>query len=405
MMIESYITEARRSRPSSRDLADHYADVYGSLLSCLKDATNPPRLHVAYTIDRRSEFLILGGIGYIVHDQYLGQSFNKLNRILFARHGSAKLSQSYACKFLAERFVTLGCHKLALLTGLLCRQFEARAFEGGDPNDIAVETEAVRLNMTTVQESFVLAHELGHFMFPRDEDNFMKVVRGRLEEFFTFKEMMETVEEGAGEGVSNRDFKDGSKHYREILASNEADYILELFADDFGGLISTQTSHYVYGIPLSQCCLGLILAFKYTRLFRHLELMARILAPLETMENSEAIAVLLSDLDQSIWDPAEKRIAFYQLREHVLRHSVTYPSLVWGFEEIDEADPVDVSDRVSQYDELIEFPVVFSLVDVLKEVVSSGLLASVSEMATDPVSAVRTVDELTGWIPPSTRGR
>jgi hypothetical protein len=280
-MIEAYVDAARRSRPATAALQDYYGQVYEHLLRFLKDRSNAPILHVAYTIDRRSEFLTLGGQGYIIHDQYLGQSFNKLNRILFARHGSAKLSQSYASKWLAERFVTLGCLKLGLFAGLLCRQFEARAHEDGDPNDIPAETTSQRQQITTVQECFVMGHELAHFMFPRDQQNFMEGVRARVDEFFSFKEMTAAVDPELTEEASQKALEDGAAHYRKILASNESEYLLELFADDFGGMVATQLAHYIYKIPLSQCQLGLILAFKYTRLFRHLELLARALAPLE----------------------------------------------------------------------------------------------------------------------------
>mgnify|MGYP003647458152 CR=1 FL=1 len=401
-MIEAYLAEARKSRPASREHVAYYAGVYDNLLGCIKDAGDPPKLHVAYTIDRRSEFLILGGVNYIVHDQYLGQSFNALNRILFARHGSGKLSQSYACKFLAERFVTLGCHKLALLTSLLSHQFKARALEEGDPYDIAAEAEAVRSNITAVQEDFVLAHELSHFMFTRDQDNFRSTVRGRLEEFFAFKEVTVATDPSLTEEVSEQALTLGAQYYRQILEFNETDYLLELFADDFGGMVATQIALYARKIPLSQCCLGLVLTLKYTRLFRHLELMARVLAPLETIENSEITSKLMSGLDESIWDPTEKRIEFYQLREHVLQYSASYPA--WGFAEIDETEPFNVSERIALYDELIEFPIIFSLVDVLKEAVSSGLLASFAEMAANPTHAVEIVDEMTGWIPRRTRG-
>jgi hypothetical protein len=137
--------------------------------------------------------------------------------------------------------------------------------------------------------------------------------------------------------------------------------------------------------------------------FRHLELMARALAPLENLEEPEAISALLADLDSAIWDPTEDRIAFYQLREHVLRHSVQFAPLVWHLAESDEAEPINVSERVDQYDEFIEFPVVFSLVDVLKELMTSGQLANVTDMASNSIEAVKLVDELTGWTPRRSR--
>src|SRR5690606_34351445 len=106
---------------------------------------------------------------YLVYDQCLGQSFNRLNRIQFSTHDSYLLSMAYACKYIAERLVTLGAIAPATFFGLISRKFEQNAHASGDPFAINKEDEALRCQLIAVQEMFVMAHELAHHRWSLDK--------------------------------------------------------------------------------------------------------------------------------------------------------------------------------------------------------------------------------------------
>ena len=66
---------------------------------------NRPILKVCFTLNRLCETLKFKNEQYIIYDQYLGQSFNKMNRILF--HEDDNEAVAYLCKILSEEYYLL----------------------------------------------------------------------------------------------------------------------------------------------------------------------------------------------------------------------------------------------------------------------------------------------------------
>src|SRR6266850_3499064 len=105
-MIEAYLSASRRLKPPpSRALLAQYRSMYDSIVANIPRHDDTPELFVTYSSERRCEFIRVAGKEYLVYDQYLGQTFNRLNRIQFAKHGAQSLSRSIACKILAEHLI------------------------------------------------------------------------------------------------------------------------------------------------------------------------------------------------------------------------------------------------------------------------------------------------------------
>lgn len=371
-MIEAFLEQSRRSKPPSPSIEATYNIYYRNLRSLLGNYTNFPTFKVTYSTERRCEFVCVEGADYILYDQYLGQSFNQLNRVLLAKHGQSFLARAYACKFLAERLVTLGHAPLATFFAACYVQFSANSRREGDPYEFDRQTQVFRNNLLCVQENFVLSHEMAHYLFDKHSEAPTKATLARLEKFLSesASRPSKISEEPLVQSI-RRDF-DLSAHYRKALDGIEV-HQRELVADDFGAAFALQLANLRYGIPFSTAKLALVLAFKYTRLFRHLELLARALAPLEYSSDPIKFQTLLNSLDHNVWDQSERRIQFYQLREHFIRHRVDSSFPYWGVQTNDENE-VSVSELVDQYDHYIESSVLYTLIDSIKTRLSFDIL-------------------------------
>ncbi|MDH6269686.1 hypothetical protein M2360_005114 [Rhizobium sp. SG_E_25_P2] len=109
---------------------------------------------VVYSPSRRAERIIVGDETWLVYDQYLGQTFSTLNRILFETEGE-KPAIVYFHKYIAERTLEYGCPKLGVHFANFFH-YERQATRGsGEPNPS-------RGAYTITQERFAIFHELGH---------------------------------------------------------------------------------------------------------------------------------------------------------------------------------------------------------------------------------------------------
>jgi hypothetical protein len=377
-MIDEYLAAARRVKPASEPLVAHYNFCYESLLGLTKESASNPELYVTYSAERRCELITVGQRTYLVYDQYLGQTFNRLNRIQYATHGSQDLSRALASKYLAERLLQLGSPVIAGFLGMVAHQFENNVKEEGNPFELSRENEATRVNLIVAQELFVIAHELAHFRFSLDQERSSEETEYYINQFLDYHRTLPT------EPAATRDHFDTARYYEETLASQQC--IPELFADDFGGLIAFQVAVRAFGLPAWQAVAGVVLAFKYLRLFQHLEVVAHYLCDVATVTDPSLFAKSLSKLADDVGYGAQGlRIA--QLREHFLRYRLSQ-----------NEETSNVSELIGEYDEKTEFPVVFGLVDRLRENLTPRLLAGFAENATFKQDPTAMIDELTGWV-------
>ncbi len=139
----------------------------------------------------------------------------------------------------------------------------------------------------------------------------------------------------------------------------------------------------------------MILAFKYLRLFRHLELLAHRIALLVQISDSDLFKHEIGKIKEDIWDGSTNQIKLFQFREHFIRHQLQLARKKLPTYSSD--DEIRLASLIGDYDEMTEFPVVLELVDRLSEVLSPEILADLANNMRTQKDAVVLVDKATGW--------
>lgn len=384
-MIEDYIGASRRTKPPNEALVAQYQNHYQRIKAQVRSFGGYPKLFVTYSSERRCELVQLGGNLHLVYDQYLGQSFNRLNRIQFAKHSPDLLSMAYACKFVAERLVTLNAIGPATLFGLMGRQFEQNAHENGGPFESHGEDEVLRHQMIVAQEMFVMAHELAHHRWSLDHASLSTEISIYIEEF------LESIDEARS---STEPSQLPSIHYREILDSAGPEFHEEVFADDFGGMIAMRAA-LTLGVRPWQASLGVVLAFKYLRLFRHLEILSHRMALLTKAGQDIDFLLSLQSIKNDIWDSDMGAIGRFQFREHYLRYRLKLDRK--KLPDFDTSNEEKIVTVVGGYDEKTELPAVLGLVDQLVNSLTPNLFMEIESSIHSAGNGSDVVDQLTGW--------
>lgn len=115
-----------------------------------------PTLKLVYTLTKDCQIYQLDK-KYIIYDQYLGQVFNKLNRLIYCENQSE--TTSYLCKLLGEEHYQVNDIKNTI-NYLVYYHSNSKA----NLEDLPEEFLMKKIELITVQESFVLIHELGHIL-------------------------------------------------------------------------------------------------------------------------------------------------------------------------------------------------------------------------------------------------
>jgi hypothetical protein len=119
-------------------------------------------LRIVFTPSRRAERLRIGGESWLIYDQYLGQTFNILNRIFFNAEGERE-AIAYFHKYIAERTLEYGQAEL----GIEPANFYA------DQKDLlrkTVDGDPLRAAFTILAEQFAVFHELSHEILDSGHD-------------------------------------------------------------------------------------------------------------------------------------------------------------------------------------------------------------------------------------------
>ncbi|GAB3757598.1 hypothetical protein GCM10027599_23920 [Yimella radicis] len=128
----------------------------------------PPILATIYSRVAHAETVSLGGRAYIVYDQYLGQVFNKLNRLFFEDSSPAEVHE-YLHKLYAARGLACGRPQLAASHAVahasLFEYLNSQARQADVNPEAKGELFRIRSFYTASQEAFVMAHELAHYIF------------------------------------------------------------------------------------------------------------------------------------------------------------------------------------------------------------------------------------------------
>lgn len=400
-MIDDYISASRRTKPTTTGLVDRYNENYKLLALQLPFGMKLPELKVVYSADRRCELVNIGTEKkHLIYDQYLGQSFNKLNRNLVASHSRDQLSKAYACKYLAEKLLLKGETILATVLALLSVGFDSHVNEKGNPyTETTSADENKRLYYVVVQELFVMAHEIGHLLYSinkgtkKNPENHIKEI---LTEFAKRKINSESYDimvrrygrRWGDEALAH----DREKHYIETI-DEHPELIPEAFADQMGALLAYRVATEFFEIDPETAVEGLVLGHKYLRLFHALDSLADELCKTGWGTNSADISSIGKRLKDCVWEGKDGNIRITQLREHFLRSELVD---FCGFSGV-KKELSNLPNVVDAYDEHTEFPILLDLVDVLLEEKSMELPEAIIASGRNEEELKGDIDSITNW--------
>lgn len=408
-MIDSYINASRKNKPCPEGIQLHYGMYFNGLCLQLPFATDVPTFTIAYSVERSCELATIKEKKFLIYDQYLGQSFNHLNRINFAKSHQDSLSQSYGCKYVAEKLLVKGELELASFFALTSLSFKEN-IKNKKPFTLSDEEEGRRNALIVVQEIFVIAHELAHHIYdinvdagmhPDDktEKNLKEYIESIKNKQFTDSDHQEALKRYGKEIADDLKSSEGVRYdfFLDTLNEKNNELLSEVFADDLGALLTFRLASELYKIPAETICEAIILSFKYLRLFCHLDLLVDELKKVRYATDGEQLKSLLEQLANKIWGNEDRKIRtkFNQLREHFLRERLQLVSTIAGFEPNKFENKL--RDAVDHYDRYIEGPIVFELVDKLSKILDFELVNNLNSKNKSDEELVTLIDKITGW--------
>jgi 6-pyruvoyl-tetrahydropterin synthase len=171
MKIKDYIEASRKTiiDAKAKLYENNLACMYSTIFSTLKAEIGVELaiyLEIAYSTNKTAETVFdIDNKAYLIYDQYLGQYLNMMNRLFF-NSKEAEETIKYSFKLLAEELQLEGYPQIALICA------GAHVLED---NELRTYTKDVnpdlRATYTFIQESFVIAHELAHYIWSRINKN------------------------------------------------------------------------------------------------------------------------------------------------------------------------------------------------------------------------------------------
>lgn len=132
-------------------------DIISSLIDSDQLYHKLPKLVTCYSTERTCEFVSMNGNDYIIYDQYLGQTFNMLNRIYFNSTDKFDIV-SYAYKVLAEIYHSMSEIEMSQICLIAYTENKEQHETYKNEQDLGI-----RRQYTYFQEFFVLMHEVAHW--------------------------------------------------------------------------------------------------------------------------------------------------------------------------------------------------------------------------------------------------
>jgi len=389
MRIEKYILASRRVKKTNAHLCEIYKKQFSVLCKKIDPNFKWPTLYTTYSALRMCELVTLDNEHYLVHDQNLGQTFNYLNRIQVASSDARQsLSKYYGSRYLAENLILCGSPELALLLAALSQGFKANSGSSGNPFDVIEEADEVRrINYTAVQECFILAHELGHYVCNAEDQSACRSFKDNSERGLeSFLRREQTVWSKGELSV------DGLGYYGEIYQETP-DLKQELYADYIALVLTYDcmvTQHNLNPVDIGH---GIILAFKYLRLLRYWSNLVVKLSEFRTPEHTYN-SIWLHSIEQELCRGAKPtdRLSVSQFRENYLRMCIESIGKEHGHK-----GSIINPEVLDDYDMATEFPATFGILDTLKDSNAAAAFNGILENRKTKMEIFEIVDRLTLW--------
>jgi hypothetical protein len=242
---------------------------------------------------------------HLVYDQYLGETFNLLTRIVYHARNVPDYAEAFGLKCIAQRLVSRGLLNEARWIALYCTGLQPK-------NPLPkFDTTSNRGLITMAQELFIMAHEVCHHFVKRNVAfHALQMVTAEIafheaKSYGTHpppKRNRRSIAKKYGFPVSVHAWKQAVKVKLDFWEAHKADYLEEIACDQFARdvvLDFARTSGFGPVIGFT----AVMLAVRYLRILHYCKAMAACFG------NEECIQPLNQDVQVT------------QMREHVLQAS------------------------------------------------------------------------------------
>lgn len=187
-MIEEILKNSRAQfpNPPRKEIYFYFQDLYKHLREIYPNLELPTVI-IVHSLNKLCETFKYGNSNYIIYDQYLGQCFNKFNRLIF--HEDELEVKAYLCKLLGEEYYLINDISNCI-PYLVSYHVNSSANFTQLPHDFLLK----KLELIMVQESFVLFHEFAHSLINQNPSLLSKP-KTFLESTESAKIIMEIVKE------------------------------------------------------------------------------------------------------------------------------------------------------------------------------------------------------------------
>ncbi|MHB9129878.1 MAG: hypothetical protein ACYDBB_02160 [Armatimonadota bacterium] len=411
MKIDNYISISRRAKNASSYHTNYYSHLYDLIKLQYPFPIQFPTLFVTYSTERLCELVSFNDCDYLVFDQNLSQAINQLNRIYNAKSNWPSLVSSFAFKILSDKMVSYNHFTLALSFAGAYRMIISNIPKDDDVFNNDVDALRERALLLSIQDSFILAHELIHFSHQHPQaskpNDIISAIDKEIDELINFEftedEFLATeVRYGKKYAKFLRDNKGKFTEYQEkeyaAYLQNKELIIPELLADRLASLHVFRLATQVFHASCNTIILAIFLSFKYMRLIKHIKFIAdsihKYIIGNNKYSKKELRKYFITNLDASINDI--ESVMYSQLRERHLRmYLYNIAEGIYGGDR--NSIHSYISDHSDQYDDKIENNLITDLVDRLVE----GSLASrgyrIQVPTDDVIDILERVDKLTNW--------
>lgn len=169
-MIDDIIANSRAllSSPPRAEMYPYFPDLIEHAQASFPDV-KLPEVIIVYSLNKTCETFTYGTSQYIVYDQYLGQAFNKFNRLVY--HEDLVESRAYLYKLIGEEYFLINQSRNSALY-LLCHDINKKA----KLSDLPPEFLDKKTQLIVVQEAFVLFHEIAHNLISANPDLLLRAI-------------------------------------------------------------------------------------------------------------------------------------------------------------------------------------------------------------------------------------
>ncbi|KRT14722.1 hypothetical protein ASU31_17615 [Pedobacter ginsenosidimutans] len=242
-MIDEILENSRAQfpNPPRKEIYFYFPDLYEHLRK-IYSSLELPTVIIVHSLNKLCETFKYGNSNYIIYDQYLGQCFNKFNRLIY--YEEEREVKAYLCKLLGEEYYLINDINNCI-PYLVSYHVNASANFTQLPQDFLVK----KNDLIMVQESFVLFHEFAHSLVNQNPNLLAKS-----------KTFLESTE-------SSKIITDILK---EKIALDKRDSFLSHFYEEFAcDLIALELTYSFYSkkekFILNHIIEGISLAFLYLR--------------------------------------------------------------------------------------------------------------------------------------------